>query len=175
MQDTSHESEPFPEDWLLLLVKDHSGKTLCRKAFHSSYQQFRVDAIDLDGDGDCELLFTTGEGRGTSVRKEVLTIERLQDGSFHSILSLPISGYYSGGKKWWSSVAFRDTDNNGTEDIELQLNADDLAGLQAAPVEQTRVIKWNSSENTFKASKPHLNIQQLQKQKHEKSPIIDNS
>lgn len=140
--DPKHKSEAFPEDWLLFIATDASGKILARKAIHSSYQQFRVDAVDLDGDGDCEFIFTTGEGRGTSVRKEFLSIERLRGGKLRPVLSLPFSDYYSSGKRWWYSAEFRDSDGNGTVDVVLMLNADDASGFEYAPVERAKVLRW---------------------------------
>ena len=117
MQDTNHLSEVFSEDWLLFIIKDGSGKVVTKHAFHSTYQRFRVEALDLDGDGNDEFVFTTGEGRGTSARKEFLNIERVENGKLRVIVSLPLSDYYGEGKKWWYSVSYQRDENNNATDI----------------------------------------------------------
>src|SRR3954469_25210515 len=60
--DETHSKETFPEDWLVLKVIDLKQKILATKSFYSSYQRFRVDIIDLDGDGQPEFLFHYGRG-----------------------------------------------------------------------------------------------------------------
>ncbi len=137
IQDTNHLSEIFSEDWLLFIIKDTSGKVLRKEAFHSTYQQFRVEAVDLDGDGNDEFVFTTGEGRGMSVRKEFLNIERVENGKLRIILSLPLSDYYEEGKMWWYSVSYQRDEKSHATNIELKLDADDPSGLEYAPHERS--------------------------------------
>jgi len=47
--------------------------------FVSTYDRYRVDVIDLTGDGIEEIVLVSGFGRGTSVRKEYLEVFRVRD------------------------------------------------------------------------------------------------
>jgi hypothetical protein len=140
--DVSHRGETFEEEWLLFSVKDSTGAMLAKKSFRSSYGEFRIDAIDVDGDGLREFVFITGEGRGTSARRETLDIEPLENGLLRTIVSCPRSDFYEAGKRWWYAISFKDTDKNGTTDVELQLCADDEAGFNEGPAEQVKIFKW---------------------------------
>jgi hypothetical protein len=142
LADTSHAGESFSEDWLIFMVKDSSGHVIAKKPFNSSYAEFRIDGVDLDGDGICEFVFLTSDGRGTSARRESLSIVRLSGRAFETVVSCPRSDFYAAGKRWWYAFGFRDTDGNGTTDIELTLCADDAQGFREGPKEHVKVFKW---------------------------------
>ena len=103
-QDGSRLRETFPDDWLVLRVKNRNQKLIASKPFHSSYQKFHIDIVDLDGNGRKEFVFTLGEGRGTSARRETLYIERFDGFQFNQILATPLSDFYASGRRWWYSV-----------------------------------------------------------------------
>src|SRR5882762_3678758 len=147
VQDDTRRRESFPEDWLVLRIKDLNQKILANKPFYSSYQRFRIDIVDLDGDGRREFVFTLGTGRGTSARQETLSIERFEDYQFRLVVTTPLSDFYASGSKWWYSVEFRDTDGDGVTDVELKLHSDDndsaLRSLDGrVPSEHTKVFRW---------------------------------
>jgi len=139
----------FPEDWLVLKVKDKNQKLVASKTFYSSYQRFRIDIVDLDGDGRKEFVFTLGEGRGTSARRETLYIEHFEDSQFKQILTTPLSDFYASGRRWWYAVEFKDADGNGTTDVLLRLHTDDDSAKNSAqglvPTEQTKIFRWRKN------------------------------
>jgi hypothetical protein len=146
IQDDKRRAEPFPEDWLILRIKNSNQKTLVVKPFYSSYQEFRIDIVDLDGDGRGEFVFALGSGRGTSARRETLSIEHLEDDHLRQIVSTPLSDYYGPGSRWWYSVEFKDTDGDGVTDLELKLHSDGGPALNSVdslvPSEHTKVFRW---------------------------------
>lgn len=151
-QNESHSQEPFREDWLVLRIRDEYGKIIGSKEFYSSYQQFRIYMVDLDGDGQREFIFALGEGRGTSARRETLSIERFESSQWKRVLTTPLSDYYGSGLRWWYSVDFQDVDGNGTTDLLLRLRADDDSGKEDIPIEQVKIFKWRkASDNESKA------------------------
>ena len=147
-QDQKRLHEDFPEDWFVLKVKDQNEKLVASKTFYSTYQEFHIYIVDLDGDGRKEFLFALGEGRGTSARRETLYIERLQDSQFKQILSTPLSDFYASGRRWWYSIEFKNANGDGTTDLLLQLHIDDDSAKSVAqegiPAEQTKVFKWRT-------------------------------
>jgi hypothetical protein len=146
-QDESRLQETFPDDWFELRVKDQNQKLVASKPFQSSYHKFHIDIVDLDGDGRKEFVFSLGEGRGTSARRETLYIEHFEDFHFKQVLATPLSDFYASGRKWWYSVEFKNT-GGGTTDVVLRLHTDaDSANKSAQvgiPAEQTKVFRWRT-------------------------------
>ncbi len=116
IQDQKRLHEDFPQDWFVLKVKDQNEKLVASKAFYSTYQEFHIYIVDLDGDGRKEFLFELGEGRGTRARRELLDIERLEGSQFTPILTTPLSDFYASGRRWWYAVEFK-PGGDGTTDV----------------------------------------------------------
>ena len=114
----------WPSDWFELRVLSEKGQQLAARKFHSSYEVFQIDAIDLTGDGSDEFVFLTGFGRGTSVRKETLAVYRREGAALAPILEVPLSAYFDSGRRWWYKPEYLDLDGNGTTDLRLVLTHD---------------------------------------------------
>jgi hypothetical protein len=110
----------FPEDHLLLTIDLADGQEVLRHAFESSYGGFELVFHDLTGDGLEELLLVAGEGRGTSVRTESLSILALQEDGVSSILEQRLSDYYALGCKWEYRLV--PTQRDGRHGLELTLD-----------------------------------------------------
>jgi len=150
VQDENHLQETFPGDWLVLRVKDQNQKLVASKPFHSSYQKFHIDIVDLDGDGRKEFIFTLGEGRGTSARRETLYVEHFEDFHFKQVLATPLSDFYASGRKWWYLVEFKSTEGGRTTDLVLRLRVDDDPTKNlpqgTVPTEQTKIFTWRNTK-----------------------------
>lgn len=151
-QDESRLQEIFPDDWLMLRVKDKNQKLVASKPFHSSYQKFHISIVDLDGDGQKEFVFALGEGRGTSARRETLYIEHFDGFQFKQILATPLSDFYASGRRWWYSIEFKHADEGGTTDLLLQLHTDDDSAKSLTqdgiPAEQIKIFKWRTKDGS---------------------------
>ncbi len=122
----------FREDWLVMEVlnDEADSEVMTRRRFHSTYGAFRLTLADLTGDGLEEFILVTGEGRGTSVRRKMLTVEMRKGQDFVAILALPVSGWFSfspppmqaGLGHWWYDIDVKDLDGNGTPDLRLTLD-----------------------------------------------------
>ena len=126
------------DDYKIVLTS-LEGEQLGEIPLYSTYGFFRIDLVDLTGDGVEEFVLITGEGRGTSCRKEKLTvIERFGDKfhgfGFRTILTTPISDFFGDGVRWWYEVHYQDVDNNGITGISLTLKHDPIgAGVIESP------------------------------------------
>ena len=85
------------EDALILQVLGPDKVPIAECRFASSYGVFRLELIDLDGDGNREFVSIVGEGRGTGAGGKELWILRLQGDVFHTLIKTPYSGYSGGG------------------------------------------------------------------------------
>lgn len=142
--DHERSSEAFPEDWLVLTLRDHRQATIASKPFHSSYQQFRIQTIDLDGDGRREFIFVLGQERGTSARREVLYIERFDGSLFRELISTPVSDFYAPGRRWWYSIAYGTAKGSGVH-VEMKLHVDDMnenVSHELVPTEKLKTFRW---------------------------------
>ena len=90
--------------------------------FESSYGHFLLWLADMTGDGREEFILVTGEGRGTSARRETLTVYSQEGADFTALTALPFSGYFGPGKRWYYQPTFTRVD--GTI-LELRLCRDD--------------------------------------------------
>ncbi len=114
----------WPSDWFEFQVLSEKGKLLAAKKFQSSYGEFRIHVIDLTGDGPEEFALVTGFGRGTSVRRETLTVYRREGATLTAILEAPVSAHFDAGRRWWYKPEYLDLDGNGTTDLRLVLTHD---------------------------------------------------
>jgi hypothetical protein len=94
-QRTSRSS--FDEDHLDLVVKEY-GKTITSEYFYSSYGDASAN-VEKDSKGNVFILLRHGEGRGTSVRKEYITVFRYGKG-LDKLITFPISGFAGSRAKW---------------------------------------------------------------------------
>ena len=140
--DESHRNDTWPEEWLILTVKDSSKRILGSRSFYSSYGKFRIDIIDLDGDHVPEFLFVVGNGRGTSTREEVLLVTHFIAGHFQQVASLPVSGFYGPGSEWRYSMAYREFKTGRSPELVLRLQVDPGSASGLIPRETLKVVRW---------------------------------
>jgi len=137
---------------LLTLKKEGSAKSLIKKRIESSYGSFRLYLADLTGDGVEEILLITGEGRGTSARKEKLTVYRRVGDSLKEITTMPISDYFGSGKRWWYELQFEKDHQIGAVIFDLILKHDSwrkdesLVSPDLIPKETAIAYRWNASK-----------------------------
>ena len=145
IKDASRRNELFEEDWLLLKVIGKNSLTLAEISFYSSYGQFIIHIIDLDGDGKSECIFITGNGRGTSVREEALKVFRIEGKHFQEVVSTPFSAFYASGRQWRYSVEYLFVESNRSTCLVMTLTADEsLSNLKKnslIPRVQSKVVK----------------------------------
>ena len=114
--------------------------------FYSSYDSYRIDLIDLTRDFVPEVLLVTGEGRGTSVRKEVLHIFRIQGDKLQPITDTTVSEYFGEGLRWWYEISYFSGSTPRCTDVVLQLKHDDprnyegWGGTQLIPSDKQKTI-----------------------------------
>ena len=128
-RDPQYCKSDFPEDHLLLTVyADKTGShPLAEMKFTSSYGFFDLSLVDIVGDGQEEYFLVTGEGHGTDVRMETLSVYRRVGSSFKIILRTPISSYF-GVDRWWYQPTFTDVNGDGVIDLQLTLHHDPYQG-----------------------------------------------
>lgn len=116
---------PF-DDWfgddLILTVRTSDGKTAADFPFHSSYTLFRLEVVDLTGDGTPELVLIEGIGRGTSVRSERLRVLAVAENRIRVVRIAPYSAFFGSGARWWYRHEYVDVDNDGCLEIRLRLH-----------------------------------------------------
>lgn len=150
IQDPQYEGS-FPEDHFLLEIfpSGTAQKPQIIHRFLSSYMEFDLRLVDLTGDGVEEVILISGEGRGTEVRKETLTVFQLQKVKLIPLLQTPFSGFY-GINHWESVLSFPKNNRTGQTHLALTLNYDlsemgVLDDPDLIPKEQYREYKWDSS------------------------------
>ena len=140
----------FEGDSFVLSLKNEIGQVVTDSAFCSSYGLFEIDAIDLNGDDNKELVFVLGEGRGTSARKETLYVYELTGSGFKQLSSIVYSDYYGSGKRWWYERHYRDIDGDGKTDLELILFHDPIGDIlespELIPTEKRKVLNFGISK-----------------------------
>ena len=142
-------NEDWPaEDWFKFVLIDKNRKKVVERTFRSSYGFFTIDFIDLDGDATKEVIFILGQGRGTSVRSETLTIERFDGYGLEQVFSTSYSGHYDCGRGFWTyKRRYLDTDKNGTTDLEMVLTYDPLGAAESfwgLPKEKRKTFRWSA-------------------------------
>ena len=132
---------------------DEAGNSIADYIFYSSYGSYDIDVIDLNDDGKMEFIFVFGEGRGTNARRENLGVyEVVQDG-LKKVYSTKYSLPFGLVNRWSYERYYRDTDANGTIDLELILDYGPLFGhpraesLEMLPKEETKVFRYAVLDN----------------------------
>ena len=143
-------------DCLLLTLKQEGpAKSLIKKIIESSYGSFRLYLADLTGDGVEEILLITGEGRGTSARKEKLTVYCRVGDSFKEITTIPISDYFGSGKRWWYELRFEKDYQISAVIFSLLLRHDSwrkdesLVSPDLIPKETAIAYRWNATKKVL--------------------------
>jgi hypothetical protein len=115
----------FPDDYLILRVfsEEEATEPIAAMKFVSTYGKFQLTLVDVTGDGREEYLLTTGTCHGTNCREETLTVWRLRQKGFDSILSVPTSGY-CGRRRWWYEQQFPILKGHSTRTVRLVLHYD---------------------------------------------------
>ena len=85
-QDEEIKDSNDKQDNLIMEVLGPDKAPLAELRFVSSYGIFKVELIDLDGDGNREFVLIVGEGRGPGACSEDLWILRLHGRVFNSIV-----------------------------------------------------------------------------------------
>jgi hypothetical protein len=130
---------------LLAIQASSGGSLVAEHRFLTSYGLFRLEVIDLDADAEPEFVLISGEGNGTSVRKEWLEVfsiaegpfrqllpvdERPQflhdrlgvgGGTFRQLLRTEFSGFFGGGARWQYQHAYRDIEGDRHVEMVLEL------------------------------------------------------
>ncbi|RQV97153.1 hypothetical protein EH221_04110 [bacterium] len=114
------------EDCFLLILTDETGQRIVGHFFHSSYGVFEIEFVDLTGDEKKEVVFILGEGRGTSARREMLTVYEVAECGLRQLYTTQYSDYYGSGSRWWYERCYKDTDYDGIVDLELNLSYDPI-------------------------------------------------
>lgn len=102
-EDETYPEGAFPEDYFVLRSyrdPQHSTPDI-EFPFESTYGSFDLELMDLTGDHVEEIVLITGQGRGTSVRSELLRVLAVRGSELKQLLEVPVSGYFGSGCKWW--------------------------------------------------------------------------
>jgi hypothetical protein len=126
LTDHAQDTDCWGGDSLQLFLNDEAGNKVIDYAFCSSYGEFSIDFVDLNGDKQKEIVFVLGQGRGTSARREILTIYEVAAPGLHELYSRVYSDYYGSSGRWWYNRYYRDTDNDKIIDLELILSYDPI-------------------------------------------------
>lgn len=112
----------WEDDSFRFFLIDKRGNQIVDYSFCSSYGEFTIDFVDLNGDKKMEIIFILGEGRGTSARRVILTLYEVVRSGLQKCYSCTCSDYYGSGCRWWYDRHYKDTDGDGITDLELILS-----------------------------------------------------
>lgn len=144
-------SDCWDEDSFRIFLIDEAGNNVVDYSFCSSYGDFEIDFVDLTGDKKMEVVFILGEGRGTNCRRENLEIYKVVENSLKQLYSTRYSDYYGLHHRWWYERQYRDTDGNGTTDLELLLDHDPIGVMpllespELIPKEKVKVFRFTTN------------------------------
>jgi len=155
------EPEPwgFAADFHRLVIRRPEGAPIVHR-FVSTYGKATLHLRDLTGDGREELVLRTGMGRGTDVRSERIEVFGVGDGRLESLLTAPVSGWFSGAREfgighWEYRLTFEDLDGDGIDEIDLLLEHDPVArGRVARGLPEISRFRhaWNRRRRRFEST-----------------------
>jgi len=136
---------PFDEDHHVLVATSPRGREH-RLPFYSTYGLFKIDVLHLDADSSPELVLLWGDGRGTSVRDEWLTIYSLGKRGFVKRMETPRSSYFGSGAVWKYEYRYAWHVETGETTIHLTLTHTPIGEgenqfPELIPKEETKTIK----------------------------------
>ena len=102
-EDKTYPEGAFPEDYFVLRSYSDPQRSTpdIEFPFESTYGSFELELMDLTGDHVEEIVLITGQGRGTSVRGELLRVFGVRGSQLKQLLEVPVSGYFGSGCTWW--------------------------------------------------------------------------
>jgi hypothetical protein len=138
----------FPEDWLVLKILTANGDVAAVQRFHSSYGLFRVDLVDLTGDGVEEVVLRTGEGHGTSARSERLSVYVIEARGLRRVLQVPVSDYWGSGARWSYETEYVGVEGDRLTHLRLVLSVKkggepSLLVPRLVPRAKVREFRWD--------------------------------
>ncbi|MAE61798.1 MAG: hypothetical protein CMJ49_10645 [Planctomycetaceae bacterium] len=137
---------------LLSIQIDAEDERIATHDFQTSYGLFCLDIIDLDGDREPEYVLVSGWGRGTSARRETITVFTVADGALVERYRAPYSDSFGSGAWWNYEHHYRDTDGDGLVELVLNLQHTPIGkgGLEdpnLIPAVATRALEFRPSRS----------------------------
>lgn len=144
------------QDEFILSLKSVRPKIDIKYHFKSAYQRYRMDFIDLVGDGMEKIVLVSGVGRGTSVTKEYLTVLQIEKKALKPLGKTPLSGYFAEGSRWWYEIAYVQSSTSACPEVQLSLNHDEMpegswGGPEFIPKEESKTLSFCSESLGGKA------------------------
>lgn len=143
------------QDEFILSLKATRPKIDIKYHFESAYQVYRVDFVDLTGDGMEEIVLVSGVGRGTSVAEEYLTVLRIGKKALKPLGKTALSGYFAERSRWWYEIAYVQPSASNCPEVRLSLAHDEMperswGGLEFIPKEESKTLSFcaDPSERT---------------------------
>jgi len=135
----------FPGEELELVIQSSSGDATTH-FFHSAYGSFRLEAVDLTGDGSPELVLIRSEGRGVSATSEFMDILEFTPPKISLLMTVPYSAFAGPQLHWaYHHRYFKLADNRIA--IRLDLAVEHIAGVKSplddeslVPADSVRII-----------------------------------
>jgi len=143
------------QDEFILSLKSVQPKINIKYHFRSAYQRYRMDFIDLTGDGMEEIVLVSGVGRGTSVTKEYLTVLQIEKKGLKPLGKTPLSGYFAEGSRWWYEIAYVQSSTSACPEVQLSLTHDEMperswGGPEFIPKEESKTLSFCSGSSSGK-------------------------
>lgn len=120
-----------PRDFLILRIRSADDRIVAERKFESSYGIFRLDLVDLTGDGVEEFVLITGDGQGTDVRAEAVEVNQRIGSDWKVLARHAMSAYYGYGLRWWYTPHYVDLNADGALDLRLVRGCDEPSPHEA--------------------------------------------
>lgn len=140
------------EEDLVIRTSCPERKWSAARPFDAGYGRFRVDLVDLSGDGVEEFLFILKNGRGTGPLPHDLIVDRIDNNQFTTLLNRPQSEPYGPSVAWRYEPQYVDVNGDGTTDVRLVLEYDPpqskwLVAPECVPSEQIVEYVWDDAKS----------------------------
>ncbi len=137
---------------LLSIQIDAEDRPIATHEFQTSYGLFCLDIIDLDGDREPDYVLVSGWGKGTSARRETITVFTVADDALAERYRAPYSDSFGSGASWNYEHHYRDTDGDGLVELVLDLQHTPIGkgGLEdpnLIPAVATRALEFRPSRS----------------------------
>lgn len=144
------------QDEFILSLEATRPKIHIKYHFKSAYQRYRMDFVDLTGDGMEEIVLVSGVGRGTSVTKEYLTVLQIGKDVLKPLGKTTVSGYFAEGSRWWYEIAYLQSSTSACPEVQLSLTHDEMpegswGGTEFIPKEESKTLSFCSGSSNGEA------------------------